>query len=112
MNVGIVGASGYSGIELIRMLHMHPFIDNLNFYAFSNNANDISEYYPHIKSIVNGPIQKWDANHSINESNIIFLATPHGVSSEIVMNVRAENVKIIDLSGDFRLQDEQTYNKW
>lgn len=112
MKVGIVGASGYSGLELIRILHMHPNIEELNFYALTSNANDISDIYPHLKSIVKGPIQKWVSNQSINENHIIFLATPHGVSSEIVMNISDENVKIIDLSGDFRLKEEQKYNKW
>ncbi|MEH7081092.1 N-acetyl-gamma-glutamyl-phosphate reductase, partial [Bacillus velezensis] len=110
MKVGIVGASGYSGLELIRVLHMHPYIEQLNFYALTSNSNDISEYYPHLTSIVNGPIQKWDADQSINENDIVFLATPHGVSSEIVMNISEEHVKIIDLSGDFRLKEEQKYN--
>lgn len=112
MKVGIIGASGYSGLELIRMLHSHPTIESLNFYALSSDVNDISQHYPHLKSIVKEPIKKWDPENSIKENNILFLATPHGVSSEIVMNLSEENVKVIDLSGDFRLKDEQQYNKW
>lgn len=112
MEIGIIGATGYSGIELIRILTMHPKINKLNFYALADYPDDISNYYPHLKGTIEGNIKKWDHHQAVKENDLLFFATPHGVSSELISEIMNEKIKIIDLSGDFRIKNEKVYQKW
>lgn len=112
MKVGIVGATGYSGLELIRLLSMHPKINKLNFYSTTEYSEDLTFYYPHLANKVKGSIKMWDKDQSASENDILFFATPHGVSSELIKEIDYEETKLIDLSGDFRLNKVELYTKW
>ncbi len=112
MKVGIMGATGYGGLELVRFLSMHPEISGMNFYSTSDYTEDLSTYFPHLATNNSGQIKKWNKNNSVSENDILFFATPHGVSSGLMEEIDFSKTKLIDLSGDFRLKKEETYQKW
>ncbi|WP_088040927.1 N-acetyl-gamma-glutamyl-phosphate reductase [Bacillus sp. EAC] len=112
MRIGVIGATGYSGLELIRMLALHPNVKEMNFYSTSSFGEDISEQFPHLNKSVSGTIQKWDVNRIILENDLLFFATPHGVSSELINQLKDTTIQIIDLSGDFRIKDPDIYKFW
>ncbi|NTV93144.1 MAG: N-acetyl-gamma-glutamyl-phosphate reductase [Chlorobiaceae bacterium] len=99
INVSVIGASGYSGAELTRLLLRHPQVELANLYAFSQAGNRFSELYPAITC--DKTLQSYNGQH---ESDLYFLALPHGEALKLLPHL-AEAVKaVIDLSGDFRLR--------
>jgi N-acetyl-gamma-glutamyl-phosphate reductase len=114
--VGIIGASGYTGSELIRLLINHPGITLKAITSESNKGKKISNVHPHLASLYE---KKLVSIKTIKEQDldVIFLALPHGSSMEFIhdsFNNGLENsdTKIIDLSGDFRLSNVEEYLKW
>ncbi|RSL31014.1 N-acetyl-gamma-glutamyl-phosphate reductase [Salibacterium salarium] len=110
MKAAIVGATGYGGIELIRILHNHPKIEDITVFSSSQEGKTMAESYPHVSEIVKltlGDIQP----ERLNEHDVVFLSTPPGVSADLSEKLSAET-KIIDLSGDLRLKQAETYSAW
>ena len=110
INVGVIGASGYTGSDLIRMLSGHPKID-LKYASANNHAGQrIGEIYPYLNGKVDLFLEKWE---DINWSavDVIFSCLPHGIFHEIFPNLPAEKI-IIDLSADFRLSSAKDYAQW
>ncbi|MFD2626626.1 N-acetyl-gamma-glutamyl-phosphate reductase [Salibacterium salarium] len=110
MKAAIVGATGYGGIELIRILHNHPKIEGIKVFSSSQEGKTMAESYPHVTDIVEltlGEIQP----ERLNEHDVVFLSTPPGVSAEWTEQISSET-KIIDLSGDLRLNHPETYTAW
>ncbi len=108
--VAILGASGYTGAELVRLLSNHPHAEIISLAAETNAGKEMAEVYPHLRAldlprIVALPEVKW------NEIQAVFCCLPHGASQEIIAQL-PRNVRIIDLSADFRIYDSATYEKW
>lgn len=110
-NVSILGASGYTGSELIRLLFGHPNV-NLNHITASKHAEkEISDVFPHLNNIINLRLEKLTSSNIPKDTDIVFAALPHGASAEIINEIYKWNVKIIDLGADFRL-NAKNYNEW
>ncbi|MGG6432490.1 N-acetyl-gamma-glutamyl-phosphate reductase [Anoxybacillus sp. D401a] len=108
MKVSIIGATGYGGIELIRLLQHHPYMRVVSVHSSSQAGVSLRDVYPHMESsFVLRDIRIDDV-----EGDLVFLATPPGVSSEWTPKLLAAGHKVIDLSGDFRLRDGSVYEKW
>lgn len=112
MNVAIIGATGYGGIELLRLLHTHPFVKVSAIYSSSQEGTNIAALYPHIQTIISHDLKTLHIDHITKEVDIIFTATPSGVAGEIVPQLLEKGVKVIDLSGDFRIEDPDMYKKY
>lgn len=118
MNVIVVGASGYSGHELIRILLQHPRVKITHLFANSQDRESILDIFPHMGSILNIPVNilsdlsEGKLQVLKESSDVVFLATPSGVSKEWGPIFLKNGFKVIDLSGDFRLKDASTYEKW
>ncbi|MFZ4450457.1 N-acetyl-gamma-glutamyl-phosphate reductase [Salibacterium aidingense] len=110
MKAAIVGATGYGGIELIRLLHSHPEIESIAVFSSSQEGKTMAESYPHVSEIVNLTLGDIQPEH-VQEHDVVFLSTPPGVSAELSGKLVSET-KVIDLSGDLRLKDPNTYNEW
>lgn len=108
MNVSIIGATGYSGVELIRLLQNHPVAKISSLYASSQTGQAITDVYPHLTNIEQGVLEQLDVDQT---AEWVFLATPSGVSAKLAPSLLAAGRKVIDLSGDFRLPKE-TYETW
>ncbi len=112
LKVAIVGSTGYGGVELIRHLLTHPHVEITSVISASHAGNLISESFPHLTDIIIDPLDGVDPKLMKEKADLVFTATPSGVSSELVPQLLAEGLKVIDLSGDFRLVDPAVYEKW
>ncbi|MFT4412528.1 N-acetyl-gamma-glutamyl-phosphate reductase [Fredinandcohnia humi] len=112
MKAGIVGVTGYSGIELLRLLQFHPYINVHSVYSSSQVGMKLSEVYPQISSLANYSLESIDIPKIANEVDVVFIATPSGVSSTLIPELISQDVKIVDLSGDYRLGDPAIFEKW
>ncbi|MFL2837133.1 MAG: N-acetyl-gamma-glutamyl-phosphate reductase [Alphaproteobacteria bacterium] len=110
ITVGVIGASGYTGSDLIRILLSHPKID-LKYVSANNHAGQrINEIFPYLKGNINLLLEKWeDINWA--DVDVIFSCLPHGIFHEVFQELPSEKI-IIDLSADFRLSNAEDYAKW
>ncbi|MGM9927252.1 MAG: N-acetyl-gamma-glutamyl-phosphate reductase [Bacillus sp. (in: firmicutes)] len=111
MKVSIVGASGYSGLELIRLLHNHPNFEIASVHSSSREGQYIHEENPHLSHITQR-FQSIDPKTMAKESSIVFLATPSGVSTTLAPQLLEAGLKVIDLSGDLRLKKPELFRQW
>ncbi|UTW53920.1 N-acetyl-gamma-glutamyl-phosphate reductase [Kordiimonas sp. SCSIO 12610] len=115
IKVGILGASGYTGADLVRLLLEHPSVEISMLSAERSAGKMIGEVFPHL---IGYDLPELVSAHSVDWSksslDVVFCALPHATSQEIIGKIMAcENPpKIIDLSADFRLRDVGTYAKW
>lgn len=109
--IGIIGATGYTGSELVRILHHHPEVDIVAITSESHRGKQFSDIHPHFQGIAD---QELVSAGQIGEYELdaVFLALPHGVSMTYVKDLAATGLKIIDLSGDFRLSTPEVYEQW
>ncbi len=118
INAIVVGATGYGGLELIRILLQHPSVSISHLFAHSQGYDSILDLYPQLRDVIDIPVDTLDqlTEEKIKElkeaSDIVFLGTPSGVSKEWGPIFLNQGFKVIDLSGDFRLKDPASYEKW
>ncbi|MFD2705087.1 N-acetyl-gamma-glutamyl-phosphate reductase [Salibacterium lacus] len=110
MKAAIVGATGYGGIELIRLLHNHPDIESMTVFSSSQEGKQMAQSYPHVTGIVELTLEDIEPQN-LKKHDVVFLSTPPGVSAELSAALNGA-VRVIDLSGDLRLKDADTYCRW
>ena len=111
IRAAVVGATGFTGSELVRILHHHPHVDLALITSESRAGERLSDVHPFFESIVDSilhPVSEI-GDHDID---LGFLALPHGVSMEYVRKLLQLDMRIIDLSGDYRLSSPIVYEKW
>lgn len=109
IKVGIVGASGYTGLELIKMLLNHPLFE-LVYLATSNGEEKIEDIYPALRGVFHYDLEKSDPLIVASRCDLVFLALPHKTSMSFAKELLDKNVKVVDLSADYRLELE-TYEE-
>ncbi len=112
MKVAIIGVTGYSGLELIRLLSQHPEVIIQSLHSQSMVHHKISEIYPHLQNCCELMIKEIEPATIMEETDLVFLATPSGVSATLAQPFIEADFPLIDLSGDFRLKTEGSYEKW
>src|SRR5699024_4466876 len=112
MKAAIVGATGYGGAELIRILQQHPEVTIESLHSSSLEGSKIADSYPHLQGVSGMKLESIDPEKIARNADLVFTATPSGVSSELVPAFINEGVRVIDLSGDFRLRDTTAYETW
>ncbi len=111
-SVGIVGASGYTGAELLRLCSQHPQLDVGVATADSQAGSRVAELYPSLAAPFPAlTLGKFDAE-SCDGLDLVFLAMPHGASQDIVPDLTGRVGRIVDLAADFRLDDPGLYPTW
>ena len=109
ISVGIVGASGYTGLELIKMLINHPrFI--LKYLATTTGDTVIEQIHPSLVDVISYPVEKATVKSVVEKCELVFLALPHKASMGFARDLIKQGVKVVDLSADYRL-DLDTYEK-
>ena len=110
MRTAVIGASGYAGGELLRLLAIHPQLQVTQVSAHSNAGELITSVHPHLTTFQD---QKFAAIESLNfgEIEVAFIALPHGQSASVVKNIPS-HIKVIDLGADFRLSDAAQWDKY
>ena len=112
MKAAIIGATGYGGAELIRILQKHPYVSIHSVHATSLIGESLSDYYPHMQSFIYKDIEEVNVHKIAKEVDVVFTATPSGVSSNMAGDFLKNGVKVIDLSGDFRIKNTGIYKEW
>jgi N-acetyl-gamma-glutamyl-phosphate reductase len=112
MKAAIIGGTGYGSIELVRLINKHPYLEIGSVVSNSQAGVNFNDVYPHLSGIVVQPLETFNANKLSEENDIVFLATPSGVSSKLVPQLLEQGIKCIDLSGDFRLRSAEEYENW
>ncbi|MFQ6105790.1 MAG: N-acetyl-gamma-glutamyl-phosphate reductase [Candidatus Hydrothermarchaeaceae archaeon] len=112
MKVGLIGASGYGGGELLRILVGHPECEISCVTSIPTEAGqNISDFHPHLRDM-KIKIEDTDIDNISSRSEVVFTATPHGVSMSLVPQLLERGLKVIDFSGDFRFSDVKVYEKY
>jgi len=109
INVAIVGASGYTGLELIKILINHPKF-NITYIANSEGGVNVTDLHPSLDGVLDMDVQKANANEISKVADLAFLALPHKASMGFAKQLLALEIKVVDLSADYRLQLD-TYEK-
>ena len=110
INIGIIGATGYAGVELLRIAVRHPNIKIAALSSVSFEGQAISEVYPNLKDICDAILT--DEDTVIEKSDVVFASLPHGLCEPLAKKCLEKNVLFIDLGADFRLSDEADYHEW
>ncbi|MDE6884165.1 MAG: N-acetyl-gamma-glutamyl-phosphate reductase [Clostridia bacterium] len=109
IKVGIIGATGYAGVELVRLLALHPQAQIVALSSVSYEGKRISDVYPNLKDICDDVLENEDI---IDRCDVIFTSLPHGLSEKFAGKCLDKGVKMIDLGADFRLDSAEEYAKW
>ncbi|MEA3384249.1 MAG: N-acetyl-gamma-glutamyl-phosphate reductase [Campylobacterota bacterium] len=110
LNVAIVGVSGYTGLELVKILLNHPLF-NITYIANSEGGTTIDQLHPSLKDVYSADVEKANAKDISKVSKLCFLALPHKTSMAFAKELISYGVKVVDLSADYRLELE-TYEQF
>ena len=103
MNVSIIGASGYTGLELIKILLTHPKF-NITYIANTTGDINVEDLHPCLKGVLDIKVEKASASDVAAKADLAFLALPHKASMSFAKELLALDVKVVDLSADYRLE--------
>jgi N-acetyl-gamma-glutamyl-phosphate reductase len=112
VKVSIIGATGYTGQELVRLLAQHPAVEIVGLGTQSYAWKKYSEVYPHFRNLVDLECSDPDDPALLEEADVIFLALPHGLSGAFVEKINMSGKKVVDLGADFRLKSRASYAEW
>lgn len=112
MKVGVVGASGYSGGELLRILAGHPKCEIVCATSRSLAGKSIAEAHPNLRGVLDMKFEDLDEKEVASRCDFVFAATPHGASMKSVPKLLIDGTKVVDLSGDFRFSAVSLYEKY
>jgi N-acetyl-gamma-glutamyl-phosphate reductase len=110
--VGIVGASGYAGAELLRLCAGHPELEVAWATGETTAGTAVAELYPNLAAAYPGIRFETYRPDAADDVDLVFLALPHGQSQRLVPDLRARGCAIVDLAADFRLADPDVYERW
>ncbi len=108
----MAGASGYSGGELVRWLVQHPEVELTHLAAGQQSGRSMAESFPSLLGHVDLTLTDPDWQRLGRDSDVVFLALPHGLALEAVPEILAGGARVIDLGADYRLQDPEVYERW
>ena len=109
-SIAIIGASGYTGAELIRLIATHPTMRIAALAANSKAGQSMAQVFPHLRHLDLPELVTWE-QIDFSQIDLCFCALPHKTSQEVIRDL-PRDLKIVDLSADFRLRDPAAYEKW
>jgi N-acetyl-gamma-glutamyl-phosphate reductase len=110
--VAVLGATGYTGVELLRLLARHPAVELAFLSAEQHRDRRAAEVYPFLTGIVETLLRAPEPAEVAGAADIVFTALPHGAAAPIVKELVRRGRRVIDLSADFRLRDAAVYASW
>ena len=111
LKIGIVGGTGYTGVELLRLLAVHPHAELTAITSRGEAGLPVADMFPSLRGLVDLKFSD-PASADLSACDVVFFATPHGVAMGQAQALLKANVKIIDLAADFRLQDTAVFEHW
>lgn len=110
--VGIIGASGYGGVQLTRLLSDHPGVEIVYLGGDSSAGKQFSELYPHLGHRIKLSIEKIDLDEIASRCEAVFLSLPNGLACQMAPPLIEKGCKVLDLSADYRFENLDTYTHW
>nr|WP_240545002.1 N-acetyl-gamma-glutamyl-phosphate reductase [Ectothiorhodospira shaposhnikovii] len=111
IRAGIVGATGYTGVELLRLLLAHPRVEPAVITSRGNAGEPLESLFPNLRGQGALVFQAPDAD-ALGDCDVVFFATPHGVAHAMAGDLLARGTRVIDLSADFRIKDPHLWSRW
>jgi N-acetyl-gamma-glutamyl-phosphate reductase len=111
LKIGIVGGTGYTGVELLRLLALHPHAQLSVITSRGDAGLPVADMFPSLRGYVDLAFSD-PATVDLTQCDVVFFATPHGVAMSQAQALLKADVKVIDLAADFRLQDTAVFEKW
>jgi len=111
IQVGIVGGTGYTGVELLRLLVNHPQAQVKIITSRAENGVRVDQLYPSLRGFLDLQFSVPDVD-ALASCDVVFFATPHGVAQAMMPELISRGVRVIDLSADFRIRDQQVWEQW
>ena len=111
LQIGIVGGTGYTGVELIRLLLAHPEVAIKIITSRSEAGKLVSDLFPNLRGTCDIAFSEPDIK-TLSACDLVFFATPNGTAMKMVPELLAEGVKVIDLAADFRIKDVHVWQQW
>src|SRR3989338_3994962 len=112
LHVGIVGATGYTGEELVRILSRHPNVEVAYVSGKEDRSERIQDIFPYLKHTLDLKCNAFSADEAIKKTDLVFLSLPHTLSMQSAPLFLKAGKKVIDISADYRLQDAKIYEKF
>ncbi|RJX21182.1 MAG: N-acetyl-gamma-glutamyl-phosphate reductase [Ammonifex sp.] len=112
IKVGIVGATGYTGSELVRLLNGHPGAELAVLTSRSYEGQDIAGVFPHLSGFSDQVLVPFQKGKIAAECDVVFTALPHGHTASMAGEVLEKGKKLIDLGADFRFREARVYEEW
>jgi len=112
IRAAVIGATGYTGAELLRILLGHPNVTVTEVVGASKAGQAIADVLPSFAGILGGEVASFDADRVAQNADVAFCALPHGASAGVVSSLLDRGVRVFDLSADFRLFDAAIYAEW
>ncbi|MCF7980684.1 MAG: N-acetyl-gamma-glutamyl-phosphate reductase [Pseudomonadales bacterium] len=111
IKVGVVGGTGYTGVELLRLIAGHPQAELSLITSRSEEGKAVADMYPNLRGAVDIRFSLPD-NDGLGDCDLVFFATPNAVAMHQVPDLLKQGVRIVDLSADFRLRDNKEWSRW
>ncbi|MDR9498853.1 MAG: N-acetyl-gamma-glutamyl-phosphate reductase [Hydrogenovibrio sp.] len=111
IKIGIVGGTGFTGVELLRMLSTHDQVQVAVITARSEAGMPVAEMFPNLRGVTDLVFREPELE-SLSQCDLVFFATPHGVAMEMAPALVEAGVRVIDLGADFRLEDLGVWSQW
>src|SRR5690606_14449969 len=111
IKAGIVGGTGYTGVELLRLLAKHPQVEVSVITSRAEAGVKVADMYPSLRGHIDLAFSEPDVD-TLGECDVVFFATPHGVAQNLMPSLMKTPARIIDLSADFRLRDTELWGRW
>lgn len=112
VNIGVIGATGYVGIEIVRLLQRHPGVKLASVVSQSFVGQKISDIYPNLRNVFDMECDNLDIDRLAETAELFITALPHNVSGEVIPKLLEKGKRVIDHSGDFRYKSVEVYEKW
>ena len=111
IRVGIVGGTGYTGVELLRILALHPAIEIAAVTSRADAGQRVDKVYPSLRGYCNVQFSLPELANLL-DCELVFFATPNGTAMQMAADLLARGIKVIDLSADFRIKEVREWEKW
>lgn len=112
IKVAIVGGTGYTGVELLRLLAVHPKAEVCMITSRAEAGKAVSELFPNLRGHYDDLVFEAPDVDALSACDLVFFATPHGVAQAMMKDLFNAGVRVIDLSADFRIRDIATWEQW
>ncbi len=112
LSVGIIGASGYGGVQLVRLLINHPQVEIVYLGGDSSAGSSFGDIYPHLEHCFDKNIEAVNLDEIASRCQVVFLGLPNGLACDIAPILLDKGCRVLDLSADYRFDNLDTYSAW